>query len=568
MENKQLSRRQARYLDFLTEFNFQVIFRSGKQNTKADALTRRADGPPSSESDERNQHQFQTILTPDRVEIRLGEVEQALFEKVAEANKTDQLCLEFREAVEESLDRLYGVDLTDCRIVDGVLCKQGLLWAPDDLHTEVLKEVHDQPASGHPGQARTLKMLKRHYYWPGCTADIRQYIRNCHPCWRSKAPRNKPNGLLVPLPIPQRRWQDIAMDFITGLPKSEGYNAICTIIDRLTKEGHYVPCYWGQDGTSAEATAWILIWNVFRLHGLPDSIVSDRGTQSVSLMWKAFCQKLKIKANLSTAYHPETDGQSEHANQEVKQGLRTYCNYMQDDWARWIPMIEFSDNNNVSSASNLSPFYLNKGFHPRMSFSPDTTSYNSTRERLLITKAEDITKRMEEMLEYGRSQLLESQTKMKAQADKSRTDVEFNIGDKVWVSSKDIQTARPSQTLEDKLFGPYRIIKKVGTSYRLELPSSMKRTSSFHASKLHLDPNDPLPGQYIPPPNPVEIDGDNEWELDDILASRRYYGRLQYKCKWHGFERDDEWYYADEDNFKNAPELIEEFYKRYPKMPR
>ena len=566
MENKQLSRRQARYLDLLAEFNFQVIFRSGKMNTKADSLTRRSDGRPVDEKDDRHRHQYQTILTPDRVDIRVGEVEESLFERVLQANKTDYA--EYREAVEGGKERLHGVDLTDSRLIDGVLYKQGLLWVPESLQTQVLQEIHDQPASGHPGVTRSIHMLKRHFYWPGCTADVKQYVRNCHPCQRSKAPRNKPNGLLVPLPIPEKRWQDIAMDFITGLPKSEGYNAICTIIDRLTKERHYVPCHWGENGTFTEATVWIMIWNIFRLHGLPDSITSDRGSQFVSKMWKAFCQKLRIKANLSTVYHPETDGQSERANQEVKQGLRLYCNYMQDDWARWIPMVKFADNNNVSSSSSMTPFYLNKGFHPRMSFSPDTTSYASTRERLLVTKAEDIAKRMEEILDQGRSRLIGAQNKMKTQADKHRTDVRFKIGDKVWVSSKDIQTSRPSQTLEDKLLGPYKIIGRVGTSYRLELPLSMKRTNSFHTSKLYLDTDDPLPGQHVSPPRPVIIDEEEEWELDDILASRRHRGRLQYKCKWHGFERDNEWYYADSDNFENAKELLEEFHSRYPQMPR
>lgn len=402
-------------------------------------------------------------------------------------------------------------------------------------------------------------MLKRHYYWPGCTADVKRYVRNCHPCQRSKAPRDKANGLLVPLPVPQQRWQDIAMDFITGLPESEGKNAICTIIDRLTKERHYVPCHWGEDGTSTEETVWIMLWNVFRLHGLPDSIISDRGPQFVSKMWKALCQRLRIKANLSTAYHPETDGQTERANQDVKRGFRTYCNHMQDDWARWLPMVEFSDNNNTSSASSMTPFYLNKGFHPRMSFAPDTSSYESTRERLQAARADDIAKRMEEMLEFGRSRLVESQKTMKDQADKHRRDVSYNIGDKVWVSSKDIKT-RPSQTLEDKMFGPYRIIGRVGTSYRLELPTTFKRTNTFHPSKLRLDPDDPLPGQHPPPPRPVEVEGEDEWELDDILQSRRYRGRLQYKVKWHGFERDDEWYYADAEQFKNAQTVVEEFH--------
>ena len=194
-------------------------------------------------------------------------------------------------------------------------------------------------------------------------------------------------------------------------------------------------------------------------------------------------------------------------------------------------MVEFADNNNVSSSSGMTPFYLNKGFHPRMSFSPNTISYASTRERLLITKAEDIVKRMKEMLKHGRSQLTEAQEKMKTQADKHRTDVEFKVGDKVWVSFKDIQTSRPSHTLENKLFDSYKVVEKVGTSYRLELPVSMKRTNFFHPSKLHRDPNDPLPEQHIPSPNSVIIDEGDEWELNDILASRRYRGSLQYKCK-------------------------------------
>ena len=385
-------------------------------------------------------------------------------------------------------------------------------------------------------------MLKRHFYWSDCTADIKRYVRNCHPCQRSKAPRNKLNELLVSLPVPEQRWRDIAMNFITGLPKSEGYNAICTIIDRLTKERHYVPCHWGEDDTSIEVTVWIMIWNVFRLHELSDFITSNRDPQFVSKIWKAFCQKLRIKTNLSTTYHSETDDQSERVNQEVKQDLRTYCNYMQDDWTRWISMIEFADNNNVSSSSSMTSFYLNKNFHLRMSFSPDTIFYASTRKRLLITKAENIVKRMKEMLKHGRSQLIETQKKMKTQADKHRTDVEFKVDDKVWISFKNIQTSRSSHTLENKLFDSYKIVEKVETSYRLKLSISMKRTNSFHSSKLHRDSNDSLFEQHISSSNSVIINEDDEWELNDILASRRYRDSLQYKCKWHGFERDDEWY--------------------------
>ena len=568
MENKELTRRQARYLDILSEFNFQIVFRPGRNNSKADALTRMPDSTPNGPQDERSRHQHQTILTPDRVQVRVNAIEESLFNRVHKANRDDPDCEEYRQAIQKNEKTLHGTELSRCRVVDGALFKNGLLWVPTDMQTEVLKEIHDQPASSHPGVARTVDLLRRHYYWPGHAKTIKRYIRNCHPCQRSKSPRDQANGLLVPLPIPKQRWQDIAMDFITGLPESDGFNAICTLICRLSKERHYVPCHWGEGGTSSEETLWILLWNVFRLHGLPMSITSDRGRQFVSTLWKSLCKRLGIKANLSTAFHPETDGQSERANQDIKRGLRTYCNYMQDDWARWIPMMEFSDNNNTSASLGLTPFYFNHGFHPRMSFSPDCNSYETTRERLQATKAEDITKRMEELLEYGRKQLQKSQLSMEAQANMHRKDVTYKEGDQVWLSSQNIKTTRPSKGLEDRQLGPYKVIKKVGSSYRLKMPSGWRGETVFHTKLLRPYANDPLPGQATPPPKAFHFPKGDEYEVDDILGSRRYYGKLQYKVKWSNVDRDDVWYYADAGQFDNAKGVVEEWHRRHPKEPR
>ena len=157
---------------------------------------------------------------------------------------------------------------------------------------------------------------------------------------------------------------------------------------------------------------------------------------------------------------------------------------------------------------------------------------------------------------------------MKVQADKHRTDTEFTVGQQVWVSSRDIKTTRPSRTLEDKLFGPYEIIKKVGTSYRLKLPKSFRQSTSFHPSKLYLDPNNPLPGQRLPPPQPVVLDNTDEWELDDIVDSRVRHGKLQYKCQWTNWDRDDDWYNVNGGNFDNAQKIVEDFHERYPRLPR
>jgi len=568
MKNKQLSRRQANYLNVLSEFNFQIIFRSGKMNTKADALTRMplAD---ASEPAQRLEDRFQTILTPDRVDVLPVEPEANLYQRVRMANQTDELCSEYRQAMNENKLKFHTTKLEDCEIIDGVLFRKGLLWVPENMHTELLQEIHDQPSTSHPGNRRTIDLIQRFYYWPGHRATVRQYIRNCHACQRSKAPRDNINELHHPLLISQERWKDIAMNFITGLPLSEDYNAICTIICRLTKERHYVSCHWEDGGTSAEETVWIMLWNVYRLHGLPSSIVSDRDSQFISTMWKSLCRRLRITASLFTAYHSETDDQSERANQDVERGLRTYCNYMQDDWAKWIPMVEFSDNFNTSSATSMTPFYFNKEFHPRMSFDPDTTDYETTRERLEARKADDIAIRMKELLSFGRQQLEKTKLVTEVQINKHRRDVTYEVGDWVWLSFRNVKTTRLCKDLKDKQLSFYQITAKVGTFYHLRLPVSMKHLHPMFSSKL-LRPysEDPLPEQHSEPLRSITIEDDEHWKVDDILNFRRYRGRIQYKVKWTDLDRDDEWYYVDKGEFDGSEEVLNEFHKLYSNKPR
>lgn len=152
------------------------------------------------------------------------------------------------------------------------------------------------------------------------------------------------------------------MDFVTGLPKSSGYDAICVVVDRLSKKFHEIPCDTTID---AESLAKLFVANVWKLHGLPDTIVSDRGALFVSKFWAALCKRLKIQSLLSTAYHPETHGQTERTNAVMEQYLRCFVNYAQDDWPEWTPMSEFAGNNVVSSTARVSPFLANYGFHPR-----------------------------------------------------------------------------------------------------------------------------------------------------------------------------------------------------------
>ena len=257
-----------------------------------------------------------------------NETDENLPERVKESNRSNMLFSEVRKylANPEDHDR-PNVYLRGSRAANGLLYKDNKLWVADDLRLDVIREVHDQPAVGHAGVRRTMLLIQQHFFWPRMKQDVDQYIQNCHVCRRAKAPRDRYNKTLKPLPVPERPWTNITMDFVTGLPECELKNAILMVVDCLAKERVYIPCSDKDEGTNAEATAKMLLHNVWRRHGLPSSVVSDRGPQFVSAVWKALCKILRINAKLSTAFHPETDGQSEIANQEMERHLRAYVNH-------------------------------------------------------------------------------------------------------------------------------------------------------------------------------------------------------------------------------------------------
>ena len=537
MTTKKLNRRQARWAEFLADFNFVITYQAGKFHTKADALTRRPGDRPESEEDDRQRHQHQIILPLKSLDPQIQK------EMGFEMNEIN---------AEKSKDPLEN---------------NAKLFVPEEKRMKLIQEVHDQPAVGHPGIKRTYEMMKKFFFWPKMKGTIEQYIRNCHTCKRAKAPRDGYSGLLNPLPIPDRPWTDISMDFVTGLPESKGHNAILMVVDRFSKMHHYIPCTTDEEGTTAEETARMLIKHVWKLHGLPTTIISDRGPQFVSLVWKSLCVMLGIKAKLSTAFHPETDGQSEISNQEMERYLRTYVNYQQDDWTEWLSMAEFASNACVSASSGLSPFQVNYGFEPRMSFYPIDASTGSARERILKTRAKNIGQAMEKIWEFGKENLVRSQESQKRFADNHREEAPtYKEGDEVWLSTKNIKTERPSKKLDHKMIGPYKILKALGNSYKLDLPASMKIHDVFHSSLLRPASKDPLPGQIPPPPPPVIIDNEEEFEIDDILDSRTFNKKLQYKVKWSNYPPDNTWYPAED--FANSKETVEEYHRKYPKKPR
>ena len=260
--------------------------------------------------------------------------------------------------------------------VKGVLQYQRLPYVPKIIRSEVISRHHNDPLVGHFGIDKTRELVGRKYYWPSLRKDIKNYVKRCDVCLASKAVRHKPYGDLQSLPVPTHRWKDLSMDFVTGLPlsadwKGDSYDSILVIVDRLTKMVHYEPVKVTID---TPGLAKMIIDVVVQHHGLPDSIISNRGAIYTSKFWSSLYYFLGIKRKLSTAFHPQIDGQTERQNSTMEAYLRAFINFEQNDWARLLLMAEFAYNNAKNASNGHTPFELNCGYHIWMSYKEDIDS--------------------------------------------------------------------------------------------------------------------------------------------------------------------------------------------------
>ncbi len=312
-----------------------------------------------------------------------------------------------------------------------------------------------------------------------------------------------------------------------------------------------------------------MLWNVYRLHDLLSSIVLNRDFQFISTMWKSLCKRLRITASLFTVYHFKIDNQSKRVNQDVERELRTYCNYMQNDWVKWISMMKFSDNFNIFSITSMIFFYFNKEFHSRMSFNSDTTDYETTCERLEARKADDIVIWMKELLNFDHQQLKKTKLIIEVQINKHRWDVIYEVDDWVWLSFRNVKTTRLCKDLKDKQLDFYQITVKVSIFYHLRLSVSMKHLHSMFSSKLLQSySEDSLSEQHSESLRLITIEDDEHWKIDDILNFKCYQGWIQYKVKWTDLDRNNEWYYVDKEKFDDSEKVLNEFHKLYSNKPR
>ncbi|GME64610.1 uncharacterized protein ACHE_50633A [Neofusicoccum parvum] len=324
MTNKQLSRRQIRWAEELAEYDFKIVPIAGKKNERADALSRREQDLPADESDSRLTSMNRTALPPGSFTLApLEPLEDPdLPTELRTANRADDALTAIRQDVGKHPE--YSVR-------DGLLIfQENRLVVPqnDRLRLRLIQAAHRPLATGHPGIQRTWELLKERYYWNGMKKAVKRYVQNCHSCKRAKYKTESYNGLLKPLPIGDQPWKHLSCDFVTKLPNFKGFTAVLVVVDRFSKMRHFIPCH---DTTTASQMAQLFRDNIWKYHGLPDTIISDRGPQFISEFWQGLCKLLQIDHRLSTAYHPEMDGQTENANKEIEVYLRHYVSYHQDD---------------------------------------------------------------------------------------------------------------------------------------------------------------------------------------------------------------------------------------------
>lgn len=418
--------------------------------------------------------------------------------------------------------------------------KQGQIFVPDvgALRQECMSEHHDTPYAGHKGVTKTLDSIRRMYYWPGMATDVRRFVTTCSACQRNKVQGKKPIGLLQPLPVPKGPWEQVTMDFITGLPCTDaGYDAVLVFCDKFSKMVHFAAC---NTETDAFETAKLFRDRVFALHGMPESIVSDRDARFTGHFWKGLMKLLGVTHKLSTAFHPQTDGQTERVNRVLEEYLRHFVNPGHNDWDGYLALAEFAYNNSMSEATGYTPFFLNYGRHPRL-----PSEFKPMEE---MPAADEFAAKIAEAVQLAKDRMTQAQQRAKKLADPARREKQFAAGDMVLLSSKNIALKTPgSNKLLPKYIGPFKVLQALGpVTYRLELPSSMKCHNVFHVSQLLEYKTD---GREQAPPPALDFDdgeGGTWLEIETVLGHRTVKRGSrevrQYLVRWKGYGPEhDEW---------------------------
>ena len=406
------------------------------------------------------------------------------------------------------------------------------------MRQALLCENHDSPSAGHLGRDKTTERLKRAYYWPGMDADVAAYVSSCPSCQLHKPNNQSPIGLLHPLPVPHHPWESVSLDF-THLPRdADGHDFALVFVCRLTKMIKICPTY---TTVTAPDVAQLLVDSLLRHgYGIPTSLISDRDPRFTGKFWQSLAAILGIKLAMSTANHPQTDGQTERANRSIKALLQQATADNGKDWVCKLPLLEFAYNNSVHPATGYSPFYLCHGRHPHL-----PSAFSSSIPPGPSEAADVFATRVSSVVVDARRRILAAQERMCVQADRSRRPHTFAVGDLVLLSGADFGLP----PFSPRYLGPFPVTELVSdVALRLQLPLSLSRRHAvFHAAKLRPFHEEPLfprpPSPLLTPPVQASAVPSSRFTVREIAGRRRIGRGWQLLVKWEGYpaESDDTW---------------------------
>ncbi|GJV54210.1 putative reverse transcriptase domain-containing protein [Tanacetum coccineum] len=458
LRQKELNMRQRRWLELLADYDCEICYHPGKANVVADALSRKK------------------RIKPLRVRALILTVHPKLPSQILEAQN---------EALKEENvknENLRGMDKSFEIRPDGTRCIKNRSWLPlfGGLRDLIMHESHKSKYSIHPGSDKMYHDMKKLYWWPNMKAIIAEYVSKCLTCSRVKAECQKPSGLLVQPEIPMWKWERITMDFVTKLPKtSTGHDAIWVIVDRLTKSAHFIPI---RATDSMETLTRLYIKEIVSRHGVPISIISDRDSHFTSRFWQSLQNALGTQLDMSTAYHPETDGQSERTIQTLEDMLRACVIDFGKGWDKHLPLVEFSYNNSYHASIKAAPF---EALYGRKCRSPVCWAEVGDSQ---LTGPEIIQETTKKIVQI-RQRLQAARDRQRSYANIRRKPLEFQVGDRVMLKvspHKGIFRFIKRGKLYPRYIGPFKILKRISpVAYKLELREELSSIhNTFHVSNL------------------------------------------------------------------------------------
>jgi len=398
----------------------------------------------------------------------------------------------------------------------------------------------------------TYTALARRFFWPKMGNQVRAWVKGCVPCQKSKPDLRGTIGLFQPPETPTKPWVSIGMDFVTALPLAGGFDSIMTVIDRHSKMAHFIPT---RKDVTAQGVADLFAAQIFRLHGLPRSIVSDRDPKFTSDFWQALFKRLNVQLAMSTADHPETNGQTERANGAIIQMLRTFCFEKPDSWIEQLPLLEFAYNSAPSSSSSCSPFMAACGQQPAAPadlYVPEAT-----------TSTDDVLTRIKGVHQWVRDHIVQAQDEQAVRANDSRREARFKEGDMVLLDAQHARSATvvsENNKMKEVFSGPFKVLR-VGEGYvELDLPAHMRIHKRVNVSKLKEYQPPVIPDEEPPP------DTDGGDEIEKLLRKKRSRAgrayRYQYLVRWKGYGPQYDLWINEDELEETAPEALADFRKQ------